>query len=180
MKKLTILFLILSLLLISIASAEYKVPGDDVAEYVRSNGYYISEYDLSSDSTVCSLNEYDDSQLLSLILKDKMCYIKVSFDDRWTNYEDIRALFYDLVSIWQWDRSCFCPEDDGENLIPVSHGLLESSRPRVDFSNYDEYVQALRHALQTTPAPAGVIIQSESYKRMKETMEGTKTDTPEG
>ena len=178
MKKFFVFLVIVCLLAITAASAEYKTPGDDVLEYVSSLGYYVSTHDFGFDTNICSLIETDDSQLLSFATNGKLSNIKVTVDDQWTNYQDLRALFYEISSRWQWDRSSFTPEDDGECLIPVSYGLLENGRPRVDYPDYDEYLQALQHALQSTPAPAGVVRQSDSYKRMKETMEGTNTDNP--
>lgn len=153
MKKLLALVFALALLLCVAASAEYKVPGDDVIEYIQSKGYHVSIYEFETDNTNCSLSEGDDAQTLALMVDGKMCFVNIKINEYWTNYQDIRHLFYELVSGWKWDTSSFVPNDDGESEVPVSFGLLPTARPHVDYPVYDDYVQALYHALQTTPPP---------------------------
>lgn len=175
MKKFLAFLLIFPFVMALSAFSEDAAPGP-ILSHVLSKGYYVTSHNATTDVESCLLIEGDDYQYIAFFENGQNHDISIKIDEYFTNYRDGRALFFDLVGMRQWPLAYFKHEESRTDDTLVVFDTYGNFKTGLMFDDYQAFTDAVQHALESTPAPTEVIRQSDSYKRMKEAVEGAYED----
>ena len=146
MKKLALVLTIM-LCVCVVACAESQMAPLD---YVLSSGYTIAAEDESPGWPACFMLESPSFQEIIFSDTEKsyavaaMPMLDINFDPN-----EMRMLFYELLSLYDWDVSCYNPDCENTDVYAASYGIEEDlDVTELNFMNKTEYLQHLVDVMQ--------------------------------